>query len=86
MQKYIKVCLMSRGYDPDFTQYLKCDLCEEPAVDIDHLNHKDKKRSTHLEDPLNLQPVCRYHHSNKGGWDEKERREQIIAQNVLKKY
>lgn len=63
MQKHIKNYFDSVG--KDYTDFVSCEVCACPAVDIHHIKPRSKfgKKTKHLQDlPENLIALCRSCH------------------------
>lgn len=60
MKKHTKIYLEAFGYTD--TDFIPCEICDQKAVDIHHLENRGMGGSTQKDDPENLMALCRECH------------------------
>jgi len=58
MKKYIKIYLEAINYD--YTIFIPCEICSNPAVDIHHIKYKSRGGQDEIK---NLMALCRSCHA-----------------------
>ena len=63
MQKHTQIYLKSRGLTT--VDFIKCEECGARAVDIHHIIPRSRASKKEVNDPKNLQALCRECHKRK---------------------
>ena len=63
MQKHIRIYLESRKLTTG--DFIKCEECGAKAVDIHHIIPRSRASKEYVNDPKNLQALCRECHRRK---------------------
>lgn len=73
MKKHTKIYLEGMGYDE--VDFIECEVCEAPAVDIHHIDARGAGSTKKEYDVMELMAVCRTCHIDYG--DKKQYKEYL---------
>jgi len=80
MKAHTKIYLKHFGYDT--TDFIPCEVCNNQAVDIHHLEARGMGGSKHADTITNLMALCRKCHIEYG--DKKQHKDFLIITHQIK--